>query len=294
LRAFLQVSGFRFQGRLSETGDALDPNGIVIGAGDDAKVYRVIWDGHRFLVAWSREGLLYLSTLDHHLGQIVAAPDGLDLIARPDGGTLMLSVDGGALTLRAIDDDLRVTNRFALDRSATNCRLVRSGNAMVAIWTQLDATNNSATIIAQRVAENGAVGFPAQIATLNDANVTLATSEALVAYGAAGTVHVFDVQPAGALTPRKTYAAKNVASITRTNDGGFVATEQAQPPAPTTFHELTPRATHASNGASKASTFPRSRCPARTRSPFRWRARRISCRSPAMASAGSSRIRTAR
>jgi hypothetical protein len=126
-----------------------------------------------------------------------------------------------------------------LDSTATNCRLVRSGNAMLAIWTHLNLPQVTTTLIAQRIDEDGApTDIPAQIATLNTEYVNLATAPTLFAYGALGSVHAFDVQPNGALKPLCAFDAENVASIVRTTDGGFIAAEQAHGSTPTTFHDF--------------------------------------------------------
>lgn len=225
---------------LSVTGDALDPNGIIIGTGKDARLQRVIWDGHRFLFAWSRDAAIWFSTLDHATKSVVnlPAPAAFDLIARPNGGTLMLAVAERKLTVTAVDDQFHVTKQFLLDDTATNCRLVRSGNAMLAIWAHLNLPQDTTTVIAQRIDEDGTpTDIPAQLATLSTEYVSLAAAPALFAYGALGSVHVFAVQPNGTLNPLRAYEAENVASIVRTVDGGFIATEQAHPPAPTTFHD---------------------------------------------------------
>jgi hypothetical protein len=140
--------------------------------------------------------------------------------------------------VRAYDDDFRLLNTQLLDSRVYASRIVRSGNAIVAVWAHLDAPNTT-TLIAQRLDGSGEpTGLPAQLATLNTQFVSLASSDGLFAYGALGTVHVFTVQPSGALGPLTTFDARNVASITKTDDGGFIASEAAQGGAPTTFHRF--------------------------------------------------------
>ena len=217
--------------RLNDAGESLDQDGIIVGAGPEARMHRIIWDGNRYLVAWSSNAKLWISTLNHDVRPIADSPQpfAADFIARPNGGTLLTSVSYGTLVLRAIDDQFHVTKETLLDRHAGACRFVRSGNTILAVWTEINLERT--TVMAQRIDADGAPsGLPAQLATLNVTNLTLASSSDLLAYGDGTTVYVLRAQPNGALNPLATYPARMLISITRTADGGFIASEW--PPAP--------------------------------------------------------------
>ena len=209
--------------RLDDEGAALDPYGIRVGFSPlDKELLRVAWDGHRYLFFWRSGDAVWVTSTDGQERQLLddAARTTIDYVPG-----LFLHDTNGRVAANAIDDQLKVTNALLIDDQGYGARLVRSGNATLAVWIHAGSTIE---LMAQRVDGANVSGIPAQIGAVSGTDVQIATAPGLLAYADHRTVHVFDMQPNGALTPHVTYDGAGIESIAPMPDGGFIAAANRQ------------------------------------------------------------------
>jgi len=226
--------------RLDAEGQPLDQFGIPVDVSPgDKQLRRIIWDGHRYVLAWSSEGAIWISSLTGGATRLFEANTPyttIDLAARPGGGTLMVANVVRQLSVLALDDEFHVQSTHLIDTNSYRAQLVRSGDAVFAVW--LDAS----MLLAQRIDRNGTPdGIPLQLATTKGpVNVVTSSSatRGLIAYYEQESVHVLALQPNGVFAPLTTYPALRIDSIAPAPDGGFVAVEGVTAETPTTLHHF--------------------------------------------------------
>ena len=211
-----------FATRLDDQGAALDPYGIPIGYSPlDQELLRVAWDGQRYLFFWSSGDAVWVSTMDGQEKRLFSISSRTTIDYAPG---LLLS-NGDQLVISAIDDQFKVTNTQVLDKRGRRARLVRNGGATLAVWIH---DFDVPVLMAQRVDGANVSGMLLQIAPVSGSDAQIATAPSLLAYADLRTLHVFDMQPNGALTPRFTYDRAGVESIAATSDGGFITAANRQ------------------------------------------------------------------
>jgi len=222
--------------RLNDAGEAPDPAGILVTSSlSEKQLLRVIWDGHRYLIVWGGDDAIWVSTLNGNTTRLFEAPQytSVDLVARPGGGTIVMANANHQLVVRAYDDDFRLLNTQLLDNRVYASRIVRSGNAIVAVWAE--EASNTWTVFTQRLDELGfAVGLPGRLAAVSGSFFDLvgasSANRAYIAFGAnllgaQSPVQVLAIEPNGVIDPVTTYDAIGISGIAATPEGGFVTGE---------------------------------------------------------------------
>jgi len=213
-----------FATRLDDEGAALDPYGIPIGYSPlDQELLRVAWDGRRYLFFWRGDDALWVSTMDGQEKRLFSISSRTTI----DYAAGVLLANGDAVVISAIDEQFNIANTQMLDAHGSRARLVRSGNATLAVWIH-DFDVLTPTLMAQRVDGANISGMLLQIAPVSGSDVQIATAPSLLAYSDLRTLHVFDVQANGSLTPRFTYDRAGVESIAATSDGGLITAANRQ------------------------------------------------------------------
>lgn len=213
-----------FATRLDDQGLPLDPLGIEIGPSlIDKELLRLVWDDDRYVFLWRGGGGFWVSLMNGVEKQLLFDYGQTTIDYTPG---LLLYDSRGRVALEPLDRDFNAISVRTLDEQGTGARFVRSGNALLVVWVH--DFGGSYALMAQRVVGDLAIGLPAQLANVGSANVQIAVGTSLVAYADAGQVHVFHVNPNGAMTPLVTYDAPSIESITPAADGGFVTAANGQ------------------------------------------------------------------